>query len=138
MIAYVDSSVLLRKLLGEPGPLKEWRSIRAAYASRVLIVEVGRVIDRLRLAGEIDDAQVAALHEESRRVCESIEILPLSERILGRAQGPMPTALGSLDAIHLATALEAAAGVGGPLVMLTHDVQLARAAQASGLPVRGV
>jgi predicted nucleic acid-binding protein len=138
MIAFIDTSVLLRKLFGEPDALAEWNQIEEAYASRVLLVELGRVIDRCRLAGDIDDQQVEQLHREARRVSRSIEILALTERILNRAAGPMPTVLGTLDAVHLATALELAESSGGPLVFATHDAQLARAARASGLDVCGV
>jgi predicted nucleic acid-binding protein len=49
----------------------------------------------------------------------------------------MPTTLGTLDALHLATALELAAGGVAGLVLATHDAQLARAARASGLEVIG-
>ncbi len=137
MIAFLDSSVLLRKLFGEPRVLAEWGEIRVAYAARVLPLELGRVIDRCRLAGQIDDDEVAHLQVEARRVMRSIEILALSESILDRAAGPMPTSLGSLDAIHLATALELARQLDGPLVLATHDIKLARAARASGLLVCG-
>jgi predicted nucleic acid-binding protein len=137
VIAFVDSSVVLRKLFGEPGALAEWSQIDQAYASRILPVEVARVIDRYRLAGQIDDADVAALHGEARRVLRSMQVLALSETVLRRAAGPMPVVLGTLDALHLATALELAPTLDGPLVLATHDEQLARAARASGLDVCG-
>jgi predicted nucleic acid-binding protein len=138
MIVYVDSSVLLRKLFGEPHPLAEWGRIEEAYASGLMPVEIGRVIDRCRLRGEIDDDDVAALHAEAKRVLRSIEILALSEAVLARAAGPMPVSLTTLDAVHLATAIELAAALGRAPVVATHDVQLARAARASGLEVCGV
>jgi predicted nucleic acid-binding protein len=138
MMALVDASVVLRKLFREPAPLAEWTRIRDAFASRLMPIEVGRVIDRARLAGSIDDAQVVVLHEELRRALRAIEIIDLTEPILTRAAGPMPTTLGTLDAIHLATAIELRTVAGGPLVLATHDVQLARAARASGLDVVGV
>lgn len=137
MIAFIDSSVVLRKLFGEPHPLAEWRQIDAAYGSRLLPIEIGRVIDRCRLAGQITDDDVASLHQESGRILASIEILALSDAILERAEGPMPTQLGSLDAIHLATALELARAHGVRPIVATHDLQLARAARAFGLEVRG-
>lgn len=137
MIALLDTSVVLRKLFGERGSLAEWSKIRVAYASRVLMVELGRVIDRTRLAGDIDDSQVEHLQRESRRVLRSVEIIALADRVLERAAGPLPTALGSLDAIHLATALELAAKRAPGLLLATHDHQLARAARASGLEVIG-
>ena len=136
MIALLDTSVVARKLFGEPDALAEWSQVRVAYASRILLVELGRVIDRCRLAGEIDDEQVEQLHREARRVLRSVEVLALSERILLRAAGSMPTVLGSLDAIHLATAQELAAAQRA-LVLATPDKQLARAARASGLDVCG-
>ncbi len=37
MIAYVDSSVLLRKVLRQPGSLKEWRGIQTKDASSKLV-----------------------------------------------------------------------------------------------------
>jgi predicted nucleic acid-binding protein len=137
VIALLDTSVVLRRLFGEPGALAEWPTIQLAFASRVLAVELGRVIDRTRLAGQIDDEQVEQLQRESRRVLRSVEIMALSERVLVRAAGPMPTALGALDAVHLATALELAARRAPGLVLATHDRQLARAARASGLEVIG-
>lgn len=137
MIALLDTSVVLRKLFGERGALAEWRAIREARASRVLPVELGRVVDRARLAGDIDDAQVEELHGEARRILRSVTIVALTDRILDRAAGPMPTVLGTLDAVHLATALELAATRAPGLVLATHERQLARAARASGLDVAG-
>jgi predicted nucleic acid-binding protein len=137
VISLVDTSVILRKLFGEPSMLAEWPRIREAFASRIILVELGRIVDRARLAGEIDDAQVEQLQSEARRLLRSIALVALTDRILTRAAGPMPTVVGSLEAIHLATAQELAAS--RPALMLaTHDRQLARAARASGLDVCGV
>lgn len=137
MLAFIDSSILLRKLFGEPKPLVEWPKITAAWAAGLIKVELGRVIDRCRLAGQISDKDVEHLQLESRRVLRSIEILAMTEGILSRAAGPMPTIVGSLDAIHLATALELSTKLNEPLFFATHDAQLARAARASGLEVVG-
>lgn len=138
MIAYLDASVLLRKLLGEPNPLARAGEIEAGYSSRIVEVEVGRVIDRYRLAGTIDDAEVADLQQEARRALRLVAMLSLSAAVLRRATAAMPVSLGTLDAIHLATALELAPRLDQPLALATHDVQLARAARASGLDVYGV
>ncbi|RME20569.1 MAG: PIN domain-containing protein [Deltaproteobacteria bacterium] len=78
------------------------------------------------------------LHGEARKVFRSMEILAVTEGILERAASAMPTVIGTLDAIHLATALELAREAGmKDLVLATHDVQLARAARASGLVAIG-
>jgi hypothetical protein len=58
--------------------------------------------------------------------------------ILERAAQPMPTELGTLDAIHLATALLWRDMTRNELVMATHDAALAVGARAHGLRVVGV
>ena len=138
MIALIDSSVLARRLLGESEPLRTWKDIETAYASRMLAVEISRLIDRLRLNGSVTDEDVVHLHDELRRALRSIEIVGVTDEVLRTAAGPMPTVLGTLDAIHLATAIELQRELSGPLTVATHDVQLARAARAMGFAVIGV
>jgi len=58
--------------------------------------------------------------------------------VLDRAAQPMPTELGTLAAIHLATALLWKEMEHVELVMATHDGALALGARAHGLPVVGV
>ena len=50
----------------------------------------------------------------------------------------MPTELGTLDALHLATAVLWRQMSGVDLVMATHDLALGMAAQAHGFPVVGL
>ena len=78
------------------------------------------------------------LQQEFRRILPSISVLAINDKVLGRAACPMPTVLGTLDAIHLATALELVSEVGDDFVVATHDQQLATASRASGLKVVGV
>jgi hypothetical protein len=52
VIAYVDSSVVLRVVLGQPGKLAEWKSIVTGVASGLVEVECLRTLDRLRVAGK--------------------------------------------------------------------------------------
>lgn len=138
MIAFLDSSVVARVLLGEPDPLDRWAEIGEAYAARLMAIEIARLIDRLRLGGAIDDEAVVHLHAEARRLLRSIDLVELSEPILERAAGPMPTVLRTLDALHLATAMELKRDLEQDLVLATHDSQLARAARAAGFEVVGV
>jgi hypothetical protein len=67
----------------------------------------------------------------------SLELVELDANVLDRASQPMPTELGTLDAIHLATALLWKAMTAGELTMATHDDALGVAAKAHGLPVIG-
>jgi hypothetical protein len=57
--------------------------------------------------------------------------------VLRRASEPFPTPLGTLDAIHLSTALAWRDARNTDLTMATHDTALATAARAVGLQVVG-
>lgn len=138
MIAYLDSSVLLRKVLGQAGALKEWERIETGVASAMAEVECLRTLDRLRLIEGVEDAEMAVRREAVYRLLESLEVVEPTRPVLARSAQPMPTVLGALDAIHLATALLWRENVGADLVMATHDAALALAARASGLRVVGV
>jgi predicted nucleic acid-binding protein len=137
VIAYLDSSVLLRLVLGQSDALARWADVEAGVASRLVEVECLRTLDRLRLVEGLDDRELAIRREAVFRVLESVEIVELTRPVLARASLPMPTSLGTLDAIHLATALLWAEREDLPLVMATHDQLLATAARASGLRVIG-
>jgi len=138
MIAYVDSSVLLRVVLGQPRRLKEWKRITRGVASALVEVECLRTLDRLRIAERISDESLAPRREAIYRLVESMEIVEPSRPILTRAAQPMPAALGTLDAIHLATVLLWRERTGLDLVLATHDAGLGMAARASGVRVVGV
>lgn len=60
MKAYVDTSVLLRIVLEEPDPLREWSEIQIGLTSALLRVECCRTLDRLVRDGKITDEQYAA------------------------------------------------------------------------------
>ena len=137
MIAYVDSSVLLRKVLRQPGSLREWAAIRTGVASALAETECLRSLDRLRLRAGLSDKELARRREAVFRLLESIEVVEVTAPVLARAAQPLPTELGTLDAIHLATALLWRDAIREALTMATHDVALATAARAYRLPVVG-
>ena len=137
MIAYLDSSVLLRLVLGQSDALPQWDEIDDGVVSRLVEVECLRTLDRLRLVESLDDHEIAIRREAVFRLLDSLEIVELTRPVLARASQPMPTTLGTLDAIHLATALMWAELAESQLVMATHDQALATAARASGLRVIG-
>lgn len=138
MIAYLDSSTILRIILGQDNALKEWRSITQGVASALVEVECLRTLDRLRLAEGLNDDEIAIRREAVFRLLEAVERVELTRPVLARASQPLPTALGTLDSIHLATALLWKDWSGVDLVMATHDDALATAARASGMRVLGV
>ena len=137
MIAYLDSSVLLRVILGQRDAFKEWGRVSQGIASALVEVECLRTLDRLRLTENFADEVIAERREAVFRLMESMEVVEITHPVLSRASQPLPTALGTLDAIHLSTALLWKERAGKVLSMATHDVALAVAAKASGLPVVG-
>ena len=138
MIAYVDASVLLRVALAQPDALPEWARIRQGVSSALVMTESLRTLDRLRLRAHLADAEVARRRATIFDLIASLELVDIDPVVLDRAAQPMPTELGTLDAIHLATALLWKDMTHADLVMATHDAALALGAQAHGLPVVGV
>ena len=138
MIAYVDTSVLLRVALGQADALPEWRQVDRGVTSALTRVEGLRTLDRLRLRARLADAEVARRRAIILQLLDSLELVEVDSLVLDRAAQPQPTELGTLDAIHLATALLWRETMGAQLVMATHDVALATAAQAHGFRVVGV
>ena len=137
MIAYLDASVVLRLVLGEPGKLAEWPRIESATASALTEVECLRTLDRLALAASMPAEELARRRAAVYRLLEAVDIVAVGQNVLRRASAPFPTPLGTLDAIHLATALAWRDTQGTELTMATHDRALATAARASGLQVVG-
>ena len=138
MIAYIDASVLLRVALGEPGALAEWPRINRGVSSALIAAESLRTLDRLRLRTGLADPEMATRRATILALIASLEIVEIDAAVLDRAAQSMPTELGTLDAIHLATALLWKESTRTGLVMATHDAALALAAQAHGLIVVGV
>jgi predicted nucleic acid-binding protein len=133
---YVDTSVLLRVVLGERGRLREWTRSERWISSELVRLESLRTIDRacvqLRLADRAVSVRRAAILEHLR----AFELVGLQAAVLERAADPFPTSLGTLDAIHLASALLARDRY-SDLVLATHDEELAIAAEAMGFDVVG-
>ena len=138
MIAYVDASVLLRVALGQPDALPQWRRIDQGVASELVVAECLRTLDRLRLRARLSDADVATRRATILALIASLELVEVDAVVLDRAAQPMPTDLGTLDAIHLATALLWKDLTRADLTMATHDGALALGARAHGLRVVGV
>lgn len=137
MNAYIDSSVLLRVVLGEPGRLRIWSKIENPVSSELTYLECLRTIDRARIRLGLEDSLVADRRSEILELLESMPLISLERPIIERAAEPFPTMLGTLDAIHLASALLAREEFEG-LVFATHDEKLGLAAKAVGFSVHGL
>ncbi len=137
MIAYIDTSALLRIVFREPGALDELRSYDALVSNELIAVESARTIDRLRHQGTISVEEAAARSRIVTEWLEAMDLVLLRPPVLSRASEPMPMALGTLDALHLATALIWRDRMGPLPAMATHDTALGAAARAFGFEVLG-
>ena len=137
MIAYIDTSALLRIVLREPGALDDLRAYEALVSSEIIAVESARTIDRLRLQHSLTSEEAAERIRAIKEWLEAIDLVLLRPSVLNRASEPMPMPIGTLDAIHLATALLWRDRIGPLAVMATHDTTLGAAARAFGFEVRG-
>jgi predicted nucleic acid-binding protein len=134
---YLDSSVVLRRLQRETAPVVTWGRWEHAYSSVLLRVEVLRTIDRNRLRGAVTDNDVAELITKAHAIFDVVEFVALNAPILNRASQSFSTALGTLDALHLSTALWLMETGGIALTFLTHDGELALGARSANFQVEG-
>jgi predicted nucleic acid-binding protein len=138
MTTYCDSSVLLRLVLGQTDLVSDWRSLQPCVASRLVEVECHRTIDRVRLERAIDDETMVIVLATLRSLLRGVELIEISTQIMREAARPMSLAIGTLDAIHLVTALAWREHRGDDdMSFVTHDQVLARAARAQGFAVFG-
>ncbi|HSB62527.1 MAG TPA: PIN domain-containing protein [Thermoanaerobaculia bacterium] len=135
MIRYVDSSVVLRAVLGQRGALAGSSEPGHSITSALTRVECLRTLDRVRLEEDFSDEELAVRREAVFRLLKSFVLVDPVPAILERAAQPLPTVLGTLDALHLSTALLWQEVEAEPVTFATHDLALARAARACGLDV---
>jgi predicted nucleic acid-binding protein len=138
VILYTDTSVLLRKLLSSKGHLRQFSKATKLVTSSLARVECLRTLDRLRINRDLSEdvlAEKRFLADGLLQTCHRVEV---SSAVLARASEPFPTTVGSLDAIHLATAILWCEERREHLTFATHDHELGRAAAATGFVVLGL
>ena len=145
MICYVDSSVVLSGLLNQSNHFSDWTKITYAFSSMLLQVECHRVLDRYRLLGELNDQELSDIKLNLQIFLRGITLYEISTKILERASEPFSTAVGTLDAIHLSTALlwrkentlkqKSESSDPTDLLFLSYDEQLNTAVRACGINV---
>lgn len=137
MSTYVDSSVLLCLVLGEPGGLRA-TDLEPGVTSALTEVECLRTLDRLYVGGRLDADALAERRAAVFDLMDALEVVDVAAPVLRRAAEPFPTPLRTLDALHLSTALLwQERHVRSRLAIATHDEELARAARACGLKAKG-
>lgn len=126
MAHYLDTSALVKLVVAEPetAALRTWLSEvnRDPVASNLARTELLRAVRRA--------APDRVL--QARAVLDSITITDVTTSLFEQAGRLDPTALRSLDAIHLAAALD----LGDDLdSLVTYDDRLAEAARSNGIAV---
>lgn len=137
MTLYLDASIILRIILRQKGYLKNWKNWGHAYTNELTRVESLRTIDRLRLQASLTDEDVASSVEELEQILNQAETIKVESKILQKASQAFPTSIGTLDAIHLASALLLKEHNQKEITVLTHDKQMGRGAQALGMKAEG-
>jgi len=140
VIVYLESSVLLRIVLREADPLREWNAITVGVTSAITRVEAARTMDRNAVLQTASEEDLLEKRNEIADILSRVDSVPLDEPVLEEAARPLPVVHGTLDALHLATAILYRASQPDderPVNFATHDFQLARAARAMNFEVIG-
>ena len=122
---YMDSSALVKLVAEEPESTALAAHLRGGsiqIASSIVIVEFRRTIARK------DGLEATRAFE----IIDRLVLVDADRRIMDRAAGLPPAELRSLDAIHLATAIEVRDSIGA---VVTYDARLAAAARVHGFTV---
>lgn len=137
-IAYLDTSALLRILLDERDQLEEFTSWSALYSSQLMRTEALRTLHRLLMEGGLTETNFTEAYQRLLFFLQGIHLIALNDKILLHAEKPLSTILGTLDAIHLSSALLLREELNTETIaFLTHDKQLARACTIHGFQVYG-
>jgi hypothetical protein len=92
----------------------------------------------LRLQGSLSAEEAGVRVRTVNEWLEAIDLVLMRPPVLSRASEPMPMPLGTLDALHLATALIWRDRIGPLPALATHDSMLGAAALAFGFEVLGI
>ena len=132
MIAYLDSSVVLRHILLGEIAISHALEYPEVVSSELMEIECRRVLHRYRLEGDLSDTGLADARERLDAVVNGIDLLELTAPIKRRAMEPFPVTIRTLDALHIATA-EAVAGGRDNLSLFSHDRGMNVCARSLGI-----
>jgi len=105
VIVYLDTSVILRIVLKEPNELGSWNEISHGVTSELSTVECHRSLYRANASGRLTDSAFQLARNYADQILLRLTIVNITSELIQAAAGPLPGALGSLDAIHLVSAM---------------------------------
>jgi len=125
-LIYLDTSVALAQLLSEDRvpPHELWEE--SLVSSRLIEYEIWTRIHARRLAESHGDLV--------RTLLGRLALIELAPPVLARALEPFPTAVRTLDALHLASA-EFMRAQGQAIRLATYDGRMRSAARRLGIPL---
>lgn len=135
MILYAESSAVLAWLLGEKAEteiLSVLQSADKVVASELTLIECDRAIWRAIALGKTNAMAAQGLMHRFAEIAAQWQLLGFSQEIVARARQPFPEEpIRTLDALHVAAALQARTAFPG-LVVLSLDDRVRRVAGSLG------
>ena len=132
---YLDTCALLKLIRHEPETpaLTAWINDRAGtmwFTAEVARTELARSLRRIN--HDQDAKLLDADLKQAADLCERLDLIPMTTRVLTDAAALEQPFLRTIDALHIAAAAGLRASVSA---FVTYDKRLAAAAETAGLPV---
>jgi predicted nucleic acid-binding protein len=131
---YLDTSAflewLLKKNADKNRPVGE-----QIITSDLLRVESHRTFHRLRLENKLNDVEFARFEKKCQEFWDTVNVIFPDERIMEIASRSFPTIVGTLNAIHLSTAIVYQEKKKEKIIFITEDKQFGITAEACGFEV---
>jgi len=133
LVAYLDSSVVLRHILLGEEAIRHALACGRVISSELLEIECRRVLHRYRMEGHLDDDGLVEASKRLGDVLAGVSLLVLSAAVKRKASGAFPVVIKTLDALHLASAQVFSEFEAGETVLVfSHDSGMNRCAVALG------
>jgi hypothetical protein len=133
MNGYLDSSAIIRFLTQTPEFFREFSEPQVFATAEITEIECFRTFDKLRLMGELSDDELIVAKEDLKDLLASADIIQMDHEVLTAAKAPYSMVIRSLDAIHIATALEWQRELKEPVTIFSHDKRMNQLARYVGL-----
>jgi predicted nucleic acid-binding protein len=136
--AYVDTSTLVKRYVREDGSVRARALLKRlrVLSSVLLPIETLAALRRRRSTGDLSERDFTGILADVQRDRQRWELVELTQQVLVRAEDLLHAeSLRTLDALHIASALELERALGEKLPFLTSDVRQRTAAQRAGLQV---